>query len=182
MPPATRQLSTADARREEVLEAAMAVFAERGFRGASTSEVARTAGLSQAYVFKLFPTKDELVVAVVDRCHDRTLEAFEVAAKRARAEGVDVLEAMGQAYVELLADRHALLGQLQAHAAAVTDPGVREAVRRGFAQMYDYVSSASGAGDDEVRAWFATGMLLNVLAAMDAPAVDAEWARVLLGD
>src|SRR3954471_13074098 len=120
----TRQLSTADARREEILEAAMAVFAERGFRGASTAEVARAAGLSQAYLFKLFPTKGALVVAVVERCHERTLAGFHAAADEARVSGEDPLEAMGRAYVAMLADSSALLAQLQAHAAAVTDPEV----------------------------------------------------------
>ena len=87
---------------------------------------------------------------------------------------------MGEAYAELLADRDALLGQLQAHAAAVNDPAVREAVRRGFARLYEFVARASRAGDDEIQAWLAHGMLLNVLAAMDAPSVDAPWARALL--
>jgi len=89
--------------------------------------------------------------------------------------------AMGEAYATLLADRTALLGQLQAHAAAVNDPAVREAVRRGFANLYEFVARASLASDEEIQAWFAKGMLLNVLAAMDAESVDAPWARALLG-
>src|SRR5437868_9244333 len=113
-PPATRQLSTAAERREVLVEAAVAAFAEHGFHGTPTTEVAKAAGISQAYLFRLFPTKTELYVAAVERCYARTLDIF-----RAAAEGVapeEALHAMGKAYFELITDRTALLGQLQAHA------------------------------------------------------------------
>jgi AcrR family transcriptional regulator len=175
-----RVLSTAEERRETLIESAVEVFAERGFHGTPTTDVARAAGISQAYLFRLFPTKAELYVAAVDRCFARTLATFRAAADGVSAE--DALEAMGKAYADLLADRTALLGQLQAHAAAVNDPVVRGAVRRGFAQLYDFVAGASLASDEEIQAWFAHGMLLNVLAAMDAPSIDEPWARALTAD
>src|SRR3954471_20089908 len=107
-----RTLSTAEERRETLVESAVHVFAERGFHGTPTAEVAKAAGISQAYLFRLFPTKAELYVAAVDRCFARTLGAFKEAAAGAAPE--EALEAMGQAYAELLEDRTALLGQLQA--------------------------------------------------------------------
>ena len=177
-----RVLSTAEERRDTLVDSAVRVFAERGFHGTPTTEVAKDAGISQAYLFRLFPTKSELYVAAVDRCFGRTLETFKAAAEKAKAEGREVLPAMGEAYVQLLADRTALLGQLQAQAAAVNDPAVREAVRRGFANLYEFVAGASRASDQEIQAWFAKGMLLNVLAAVDAQAVDAPWARAMLAD
>jgi AcrR family transcriptional regulator len=173
----TRTLSTADARREEVLEAAIHVFAARGFHGTPTTEIAKAAGISQAYLFRLFPTKAELYVAVVERCFARTHGAFVAAAEGAE----DPLAAMAAAYADLLEDRDALLGQLQGFAGAVNDPAVREAVRRGFAELYAFVARRSSASDDEVRAWFAQGMLMNVLAAMGADEVDEPWARALVG-
>jgi len=48
---------TKEERREEILDAAIAEFAERGLHGASTEEIARLAGISQPYVFRLFGTK-----------------------------------------------------------------------------------------------------------------------------
>src|SRR4051795_2913480 len=172
-----RTLSTAEERRETLVEAAVRVFAERGFHGTPTTEVAKAAGISQAYLFRLFPTKGELYVAAVGRCFERTLAVFKAAA--AGVTGEAALEAMGKAYAELLADRTALLGQLQAHAAAVNDPVVRDAVRRGFAELYEFVAGVSLASDEEIQAWFAHGMLLNVMAAMDAQNVDEPWARAL---
>lgn len=172
---------TADERREAVLEAAMTEFAIGGLAGTSTEDVARRAGISHPYLFRLFGTKKDLFLAAVARCFRRTLETFEEAAAGADepAPG-NVLRAMGKAYVGLLRDREMLLLQLHAYAACA-DPDVRAVVRRGYGEIYELVERVSGAGGDEVRRFFATGMLLNVIAAMnlgDAP--QEQWARRLV--
>jgi len=177
--PAARTLSTAEERREEILQAAERVFAARGLHGTPTMEIAKAAGISQAYLFRLFPTKAELFMALVKRCNRRVLRTFADAAAAARAAGEPVLVAMGLAYVGLLGDRNLLLNQLNAHAAC-DDPAIRDQVRRGFAELVELVEHESGAGAEEVRTFFAQGMLLNVLAAMQAQDVDEHWARVLL--
>src|SRR3954449_11618918 len=92
---------TKDARREEILDAALLEFAERGYHGASTEDIARTAGISQPYVFRLFGTKKELFGAVVACCFRQTLEMFQRAAEGKRGE--DALHAMGHAYMAQLA-------------------------------------------------------------------------------
>ena len=58
-------------RRELVLDAAVAEFAVHGLAGTSTEDVARRAGISQPYLFRLFPTKKALFLALVDRCFRR---------------------------------------------------------------------------------------------------------------
>ncbi|HEV2060037.1 MAG TPA: helix-turn-helix domain-containing protein [Solirubrobacteraceae bacterium] len=179
MTAASRTLSTAEERREEILEAAERVFAARGLHGTPTIEIAKAAGISQAYLFRLFPTKAELFMALVERCNARVLRTLVDAAEAARAAGEPVLAAMGRAYVGLLGDRNLLLNQLNAHAAC-DDPAIRDEVRRGFAQLVELVEQASGASAEEVRNFFAHGMLLNVLAAMRAEDVDEHWAQVLL--
>ena len=174
-----RTLSTAEERREEILEAAERVFAARGLHGTPTMESAKAAGISQAYLFRLFPTKAELFTALVERCNDRIERTFTDAAAAARRAGEPALQAMGKAYVGLLGDRHLLLNQLHAHAAS-DDPAIREQMRRGFARLVDIVERETDAGPQEVREFFAHGMLLNVLAAMQAQDVDEHWARLLL--
>jgi AcrR family transcriptional regulator len=69
----TRPLrADAERNRKRLLDAAAAVFAERGLE-ASTAEIARRAGVGQGTVFRRFPTKDDLVAAiVVDRLHEIT--------------------------------------------------------------------------------------------------------------
>src|SRR3954466_9648518 len=110
--PAKRTLSTAEERRETVLEAAMDVFAERGFLGTPTMPIAKAAGISQAYLFRLFPTKEELVLAVVRRSNEQIVAAMAKAAARAVEQGVEPLQLMGEAYTGLVADRRILMTQL----------------------------------------------------------------------
>ncbi len=176
----TRTLSTADERREEILVAAERVFAARGLHGTPTTEVAKAAGISQAYLFRLFPTKSELFSALTQRCNERIYETFVAAARDANAAGEDVMSAMGAAYIGLLADRNLLLVQLHSHAAC-DDPAIREQMRGCFARLVELVEHETGADAEQVRIFFAHGMLLNVLAAMGASDVDAHWAKVLLG-
>ncbi|MEA2240550.1 MAG: hypothetical protein QOD24_106 [Solirubrobacteraceae bacterium] len=178
--PSPRTLSTADERRESILEAAQGVFAARGLHGTPTMQIAKAAGISQAYLFRLFPTKSALYIALVQRCNERVRRTFVDAAAEARAAGEDVLHAMGRAYIGLLADRELLLGQLHAFAAC-DDEQVRDEMRRGFARLVELVEHESGADPEQVREFFGQGMLLNVLAAMRAQESDAHWAQVLLG-
>jgi len=179
-PRPARKLSTADDRREAVLRAAARVVAERGIHGTATAAVAKEAGISHAYLFRLYPTKTDLAVALVERIHERILDTFRGAAAQARAEGEDVVRAMGGAYVGLLEDRELLLLQLHAHAAAASVPEIRDVSRDGFRRLVELVQRESGGSDEDVRRFFAQGMLLNVLGAMDAPAVDEPWARLLM--
>ena len=53
--------------RERIVEAAIECFAERGFRGASTREIARRAGTNQGLITYHFRSKDELWRAAADR-------------------------------------------------------------------------------------------------------------------
>ena len=156
---------TAEERRAEVLAAAVDEFARAGFHGASTDAIARRAGISQPYLFRLFGSKKELYLAAVRRCFRRTLEAMQGAAEGLRGE--EALEAMGQAYSLLLSsDPTMLQAQLQTYAAALDDEDVRRAVRDGYGDLFAYVERVSGASDRRLARFFANGMLLNVIAAM----------------
>jgi len=172
--PPKRRMS-ADERRETVLVVAVAEFARTGLHGTSTEKIAAGADISHPYLFRLFGTKKGLFLACLDRCHERLHETFTAAAEAA-GDG-DRLAAMGKAYVDLLADREMLQLQLQTYAACA-DPQVREAASRGYAELWQLVARLSGAPEDDVRAFFATGMLLNLAAAMDLPQIagDPGWA------
>src|SRR5215467_9668065 len=100
-----RQLSTAHERRETVLRTAVRAFAARGYYGTPTVDIAKQAGISQSYLYRLFPTKEELFIAVVRRCFQLARESFaEEVAKAASAAPEDVLSAMGDAYARLVSD------------------------------------------------------------------------------
>jgi AcrR family transcriptional regulator len=159
-------------RREMVLEAAVAEFALHGMAGTSTEDVARRAGISQPYLFRLFPTKKALFLALVERCYQRIEEAFTAAA--GDRTGDAALDAMGQEYERLLEDRTLLLFQMHAYAAC-EDPDIRAVTRAGYKRLWALVERLSGLPFDRIVSFFAMGMLMNVAAALDLPAVDERW-------
>jgi hypothetical protein len=92
--------------------------------------------------------------------------------------GDEALRAIGDAYGELLAsDRVYLRAQMQAYAAS-EDPEVAAVVRNGFGDLVAYVERVSGLETREISRFFANGMLMNVLASMQAP--EEDWGRRLL--
>jgi AcrR family transcriptional regulator len=159
--------ASSEQRREQVIEAAVKEFAAHGFHAASTSAIARRAGISQPYIYALFPNKHELFLATHKHVVQRIRRAF---AKAARGAGGpdEKLRRMGEAYMRLLDGRDEILAQMQAHAAA-GDPALREPVRKEFMQLVDDAQRMSGAQREEIMRFFATGMLLNVVAALDLP-------------
>jgi AcrR family transcriptional regulator len=156
--------STAEERREDVLQAALIEFASGGLDGTSTDAIARRAGISQPYLFRLYPTKKELFVAAVERTFQRVQQAFREAAEG--YVGMEAKEKLGEAYVELLRDETFLKLQLHSYAAACDDADVREATRRGFGRLWDEAIVLTGMSAEQSRDFMAIGMLLNVAAAM----------------
>jgi AcrR family transcriptional regulator len=159
--------SSSEERREQLIQAAVKEFAAHGFHATSTTAIAKRAGISQPYVYALFPNKHELFLAANKRVVDHIRGAFAEAARGLR-DPEERLRAMGQAYLRLLEHRDEIMFQHQANAAA-GDPELREPVRREFMQLVEDVSRLSGAPFEEVRSFMATGMLLNVVAALDLP-------------
>jgi AcrR family transcriptional regulator len=171
-----RTRKSAEERRGEIVAIAMEQFALGGYRGTSTEAIAREAGISQPYLFRLFKTKRDLFLACHELCDARILATF-----REAAEGVpqsDVLPAMGKAYVELLQDRTMLLFQMQSYGACA-DPVIQDSVRAGYGAIVREVTRLSGAEPERVWQFFAHGMLLNVVASLDLAAIadSDEWAR-----
>src|SRR5918995_2653938 len=138
-----RTRKSAGERREDILEVAVRHFAIGGLHGTSTEAIAREAGISQPYLFRLFRTKKELFIACVDRANGRVRDAFHRAAAGAPEDGR--LEAMGKAYVEeLLPDRHAVLMQMQGYV-ATSDPDIRAHVRSNYERLVREVTGLADA-------------------------------------
>src|SRR3954468_10872184 len=62
--------------RTALLDAALQVFARRGFAGASLDEIAETAGFTRGAIYKNFPNKEELLFAVFERGITSELDEF----------------------------------------------------------------------------------------------------------
>ena len=155
------------------------MFAESGLHGASTEEIARRAGISQPYVFRLFGTKKELFIAVVARCFRQTLEMFQRAAEGMRGE--EALHAMGEAYGAAARRRPDVPARPRCRRTprATTRRSARSS---GTATATSSpTSSASPAREPaRVASFFAAGMLMNVLASMELQEPTEPWAQRLL--
>ncbi|MER7010468.1 TetR/AcrR family transcriptional regulator [Saccharopolyspora sp. NPDC000359] len=171
--------STAEERRRAVIRSAVHVFARSGYTTSPVTKVAEHAGISAAYVMKLFPRKVDLFVAAIEDCYDRILEALAEAADEAGvAEPAEVLDRMGARYTELIADRDLLLVQVQALASTQV-PEVAAAVRTGYARITDFAMSRTRASADQAQEFIARGQLCHLLTAIDAFNTDATWAKAL---
>ncbi|HET9171199.1 MAG TPA: TetR/AcrR family transcriptional regulator [Actinospica sp.] len=169
----TRKMTAAE-RRAQILAIAAQEFALGGLHGTSTETIARRAEITQAYVFRLFGSKKNLFIQVVTAAFDQLIDGMrDAAGDRA---GIAALAEMGRTYDELLADRTALLLQLQGFAAA-SEPEVRDAVRERFSRMWDLVSEKTGLDPVGVKSFLAFGMLLNNGAALEVRATDEPWAH-----
>jgi AcrR family transcriptional regulator len=181
-PAPQRSRIPANQRRLAIIEVGGRIFAEKGFYGTSTADVAAAAGISHAYLFRLFPTKTQLFTACCEDAFARTHEALARGAQEARAAGGDgqaVLDAMGGAYLELLEDRNHALGMLNAQAAACSQPEIRDVVLQGFSRLVGLVASETGLEHDAIRRFFAQGMLLNTLTSIRADENPDEWVAIL---
>ncbi len=154
---------SADERRHEVLAAAVHEFARSGYAGTSTEHIARRAGISQPYLFRLFPNKRALFLAAVALGLERIVDTFDVASRG--LSGQEALVAMGFAYGALIADRDLLMLQLHSYAAA-DDPEVRVCVRDGWSRLVAFVGDRSGADPTALQGFFGAGMLMNVVCAL----------------
>ncbi len=179
MPKRKPVLSTSEARREAVIHSAMTVFAANGYLGTPVTDVAKRAKISTAYVFKLFPSKQELFVAALERCFEVILVTLAKAAEESADQSPEsLLFAMGGAYAALIADRKLLLLQIHAQSAAGT-PEIAKAFRRGLASIVSFVKVRSNASDDLVQRFMAYGQLCHLITTVGLDMDKSSWARIL---
>ncbi|MFD8817354.1 TetR/AcrR family transcriptional regulator [Streptomyces sp. NPDC059627] len=170
---------SAEERRESVVRAAIAEFSQRGYYGTSTEAIAKRVGVSQPYLFRLFPGKKAIFAAASQRCIDEMRELFEKAAEG--LQGEEALHAMGDAYVQVIQERpERLQMQMQTYitvaaAEAEGDHEFGELVRAGWGRLWDTVHLLLGADVDRTTAFLAKGMLINTYAAMGFPPGHRVW-------
>jgi AcrR family transcriptional regulator len=175
---ATPTRHTAEERRASILDAALVEFAAKGLHGTSTEDVAKRAGISQPYVFRLFGTKQRLFAEACRRCMREVREAMTAAA--VGKSGEEALVAMGDAYIALLEeDPRRLTLQMHMYAAS-GEPEIRDVARDGYGELVRFVEQASGASKDRISQFFARGMLINVIAAMQVRHAGIDWADRLM--
>jgi AcrR family transcriptional regulator len=177
MSPTTRM--SADRRRDLVIDAAHVEFGRNGYEGASTEAIARRVGVSQPYLFRLFPSKKAIFLASIERNFDLLEQRFSSAA--GELTGEEALAAMGRSYNELLDQRECLQMQLQMWAAACHDEEIRALARKRMGRLWQRVERLSGADEMRNMQFLASGMLLNVFAALELPRIREQLGDALTG-
>ena len=146
-----------------------------------TGPTAARSGISQPYLYRLYPNKEALFAATVDHVSvvmTETLLAHEPTPGGSGPTSEAALDAARRAYAALVADRTILRFLMHANCAA-DEPLVGEAVRRCYAKQVETVRQLLGNDDDAVRRWFGSGMLDNVVAVLGLADIDEPWAHVL---
>ncbi|MFI8949142.1 TetR/AcrR family transcriptional regulator [Streptomyces sp. NPDC053750] len=175
---------SAEERRESVIRAAMSEFAKGGYFGTSTEAIAKRVGVSQPYLFRLFPSKKAIFLAVAERCLEETRRVFVEASEGLH--GDEALHAMAEAYTRMIAEQpERLQMQLQTYvtvaaAEASGDHEFGEMVRKGWMELWDAVHIPLGGDVDETTTFMAFGMLINTLAGMGFPPEHRIWDGLYL--
>ena len=193
---ATKRLSAED-RRAAVLEEACTVFSRMSYRGATTAEIARAAGISEPILYRHFGSKRDLYLA----CLEETWQCFRRDAEAAMAE--DPSSCLGR-----IADRYMASKErirlvdlwIQALSVAPEDAVIAKALRRQIREVHaffaDVIRQGQSAGfvlperDPVAEAWIfiGAGMLATVdgrlggLLGDDLQRVRTERRRFMLGE
>jgi AcrR family transcriptional regulator len=174
---ATTTRQTAEERRQAVLDAATHEFALRGYHGTSTEDIARAAGISQPYLFRLFGSKKQLYLAAQQRCGDELYQVFSAAA--AGKSGVEALRAMGEAYTALMQDRDRLMLMLKSWTSS-DDADINRLNRTAWRNLVDLAEQASRESPEVISTFFANGMLITILMSLGLVEDPEPWSQRLL--
>lgn len=170
--PAGAERIPAIQRREQILAAASEVFGERGYAGSTTDQVAHAAGISQPYVVRMFGTKENLFIEVLERALDKLTVAFRSALAEPTPTGESrqsfVSARLGETYVDLIEDRGILLSIMQGFIAG-HEPVIGARARAGFLSIYRLLRDEAGFDADATMEFLAQGMLFNTLLALRLP-------------
>ena len=92
-------------RRQQIITVATELFANKGFRGATTRSIAETAGVSEAIIFRHFATKEDLYDAIITSCLEKRDEGWDRDALIANAQDED-LDTLLLRYGRSVVERH----------------------------------------------------------------------------
>jgi AcrR family transcriptional regulator len=161
-------------RRTAIVDAALRVFSEGSYRGTTTAEIAREAGVSEPILYRHFASKRDLYLACIQESWDGLRGVWDEAIT-GEADPSRWLPAMSRAYVCLKDAKH-LVAELwmQATVEVGDDPAVQAFLRSHMREVHDYVAevirrcqaagNVLGERDADAEAWlFLAGGLLGTI-------------------
>jgi AcrR family transcriptional regulator len=176
-------------RRQALIETAIRVFADGSYRGVTTSEIAKAAGVSEPILYRHFASKRELFLAAVEHVWADVRAKWEAIA----SEGADPclwIESMTKAKVSLTGGKFILADLwVQALSEASEDPELKKYLRRHLREVHDFIADkfrdAQAAGgiaagrDPDAEAWImVTGGLAGMIGRRIGLLGEDEFARI----
>ena len=163
--------------RSLLLDAAEAVFAEKGFTAASLDDIAHAAGYTKGAIYNHFATKEDLFLAVSDRYWRRYFDNFAEVMSSAKQVGAAELDEIANRWRELSRDRgaeHAALGH-EFTLYLRRNPEARERVAAKRAEVVEALGKFIATGMDRL------GATLQIPASTFAQVLIATSEGVVLG-
>ncbi|GIP24287.1 TetR/AcrR family transcriptional regulator [Paenibacillus sp. J22TS3] len=158
-------------RKNDIVSAAIEVFAEVGYYRATTAQVAQRAQISQPYVFRFFATKEALLVEALEVSWTRILDAFRNVIGRASREQLE--KELIETYTQIMeSNKSEILLQMQAQ--TIQEEVVAQVMRKGFSDVREMVLNAFKQADldrpeERTLLFLARGMLCNISMSLSLP-------------
>jgi AcrR family transcriptional regulator len=136
-------------RRRELVETAIRLFTEGSYRGTTTAEIARAAGVSEPILYRHFASKRDLYLAALDHVWSQARAAWEEAVSSADDASAAVDE-IGRRHVSLRETKLQLAELwVQALSEAPDDRALRQHLRRHMREVHDFTASMLRSGQEE---------------------------------
>lgn len=101
MPRGRPRTRTPEARRKQLVDAAVRAFGSKGLRATTVADIVQTAGVAKGTFYLYFATKDDIVNAVADRLIQRVADHIEMAARDVHRSAVEQITALGEALMQV---------------------------------------------------------------------------------
>jgi AcrR family transcriptional regulator len=176
-------------RRLELVETAVRVFSEGSYRGTTTAEIARAAGVSEPILYRHFASKQALYFAALDHVWTKARAAWETALAE-EADVLAALDAVGRGHFAVRDCKHQLSELwVQALSEATEDAELRKYLRRHMREVHDFFAGLLRRGqaegvlhadrDVDAEAWnFLAGSIFGMVGRRVGLLDDAEVSRI----
>jgi AcrR family transcriptional regulator len=142
------RMAAAD-RKRHLVETSIRLFTEGSYRGTTTAEIARAAGVSEPILYRHFASKRDLYLAALEDVWARTRESWERKLEEA-PDACSAIEAIGKGHVSVRSPRLQLAELwVQALSEASEDPVLRRHLRSHMREVHDFVADLVRRGQNE---------------------------------
>jgi len=136
-------------RRQHLIETAIRLFTEGSYRGTTTAEIARAAGVSEPILYRHFASKRDLYLAALEHVWAKTRETWERALDEA-SDACAAVEAISKKHVSVRSPKLQLAELwVQALGEASEDPELKRHLRRHMREVHDFVADLVRRGQNE---------------------------------